>query len=321
MRYRQIVLAGLGCAALAGCAHPDAVLFVTNTSLGINVESKPPTVSVAYDRTEGYIAPRYDNGALPPVVASIQTGGNIFNPKIRQVYATGQAAVRATGDGSEPSSNPNMTGGRQLAFFGTNTTVGFKVGFDGQATVPDTFLFGYRRKEFSYIPLGTDPKTGNDTYASALASVDSNTATTGTGGVAGAAGIGLDHAQFIATGLAADNLARNDAITRAFRTIAAGSVTASLSPEDRAKAIAAGNADAATNNTKLDQVITAVQTNGQLDQTKLGALIQKANTAVPASIGPGLAAALQSAPDAASLRAQLQTNQPAVNALATAAAS
>lgn len=60
---------------------------------------------------------------------------------------------------------------------------------------------------------------------------------------------------------------------------------------------------------------------GQLDQTKLGALIQKANTAVPAPIGPGLAAALQSAPDAASLRAQLQTNQPAVNALATAAAS
>ena len=41
---------------------------------------------------------------IPPVVASLQTGGNVFNPKIRQVYATGTAAVRAVGTPNTPSS-------------------------------------------------------------------------------------------------------------------------------------------------------------------------------------------------------------------------
>ena len=211
MQHRQAVLVALACASLAGCANPDSVLFVTDTSLGINVESKPATASVAYDRIEGYIAPRYDNGALPPVVASIQTGGSIFDPRIRQVYATGAAAVRAVGTDNAPASNPQLSGGRKLAFFGTSTTVGFKAGFDTGTAVPDSLLFGYRRKEFSFIPLGTttDASGTHDTYASALASVDSNTTTLGTGSVTGAAGVGLTHSQFIATGLAADTLATN----------------------------------------------------------------------------------------------------------------
>ena len=104
MQHHKAVLIALACAALTGCTTPDAVLFVTDTSIGINVESKPPTVSVAYDRTEGFVGPRYDNGAIPPVVASLQTGGNVFNPKIRQVYATGTAAVRAVGTPNTPSS-------------------------------------------------------------------------------------------------------------------------------------------------------------------------------------------------------------------------
>jgi hypothetical protein len=224
MRYHQGILIALACAALGGCANPDSVLFVTDTSLGINVESKPPTASVAYDRIEGYIAPRYDNGALPPVVASIQTGGSVFNPSVRQVYATGQAAVRAVGADDAPTSSPTLSGGRALAFFGTSTTVGFKAGFDTGTPVPDSLLFGYRRKEFSYIPLGTDAKTGNDTYASALASVDSNTTTTGA--LASGTAVGLNHSQFIATGLAADMLAVNPDIQRAFGIVAANALNA-----------------------------------------------------------------------------------------------
>ncbi|MEI9885546.1 MAG: hypothetical protein WDN08_03450 [Rhizomicrobium sp.] len=227
MRYDKGILIALACVGLAGCVKPDSVLFVTDTSLGINVETKPATVSVAFDRIEGYIAPRYDNGALPPVVASIQTGGTVFNPRIRQVYATGAAAVRAVRTPGAPTGPSDLTGGKQLVFFGTATTVGFKAGFDTGTPVPDSLLFGYRRKEFSYIPLGTVTDPGgqqHDTYASALASVDSNTTTTGA--LSGASGAGLTHAQFIATGLAADTLAVNPDIQRAFGTVAANALNA-----------------------------------------------------------------------------------------------
>ncbi|HXC57449.1 MAG TPA: hypothetical protein VNU97_19275 [Rhizomicrobium sp.] len=229
MQHHKAVLAALACAALGGCTQDSNVLFVTDTSLGINVDSKPPSVSVAYDRIEGYIAPRYDNGALPPVVASIQTGGNVFNPSIRQVYATGAAAVIVTGTPNAPNSPANLVGGRRLAFFGTSTSVGLKVGFDAPASVPDSFLFGYRRKEFSFIPLGTvtDAAGPHDTYASALASVDSNTSTSG-GGVTGLGGVGLTHSQFIATGLAADTLATNSRVRSAFGQLAEASLAPSV---------------------------------------------------------------------------------------------
>ena len=170
---------------LAGCATTDDVLFVTKTSLGIDFDSKPASASIAYDRTEGYIAPRYDNGEIPPVVASIKSDAKIFNPKISQVYATGDAAVIAvsecpkvtlaaldpkgptdTKDGSDKNDCPKVTppttpytqkklkGEKKLMFFGTTTTTGMKVGFT--TYVPDSFVFGFRRKEYSFIPLGTE---------------------------------------------------------------------------------------------------------------------------------------------------------------------
>src|SRR5712671_1370068 len=141
---------------LAGCADVNSVLFVTDSSLGINVEGKPPTVSIAYDRTEGYFAPRYENGAVPPVVASIGVGGSIFSPRVRQVYATGAAAVKAVKTPNAEDGPKQLTGDlakRRLAFFGTSTTTGAKIGFTGDGP-PDSFVFGYRRKEMSYLPLG-----------------------------------------------------------------------------------------------------------------------------------------------------------------------
>ena len=44
---------------LTGCASRlDTVVFVTKTSLGVDVEQTPPTASIAYDRVEGYFGPR-----------------------------------------------------------------------------------------------------------------------------------------------------------------------------------------------------------------------------------------------------------------------
>lgn len=202
--------------ALAGCASPDHVLFVTKTSIGIDFDLKPATASLGYDRIEGYVGPRYANGEIPPVVASVKSDGKIFSPEIRQVYATGDAAVIATG-GKTSGRNRPMKGTRELMFFGTTTTTGIKVGF--ATGLPDSFVFGFKRKEFSYIPLGTvgSGQDERDVYPSVMASIDT------------AANISIDgkkddtsltNSQFFATGRAARQLAATPKITAAFMAIA-----------------------------------------------------------------------------------------------------
>src|SRR5882672_7171723 len=222
-------LAAIG--MLAGCATPDSVLFVTDSSIGFNVDNKPPTVSIAYDRIEGYIGPRYENGALPPVVASIETGGTVFNPKIRQVYATGAAAVKAVGTSGAPNGPTELSGDpaqRRLVFFGTTTTLGLKVGFSGNG-YPDSLMFGYKRKEFSFIPLASMTTNGvkRDVYPSVLASIDTTTTATSLQGT------GLANKQFFATGQAAETLAKSPAVSSAFNSIAGEAATAALTPDQR----------------------------------------------------------------------------------------
>ena len=79
--------------ALAGCAsRPDTVVFVTKSSLGLDVEQTPPSASIAYDRVEGYFGPRYESGAVPPVVAVFMTNGQLLDRRVKQLYATGDAA-------------------------------------------------------------------------------------------------------------------------------------------------------------------------------------------------------------------------------------
>lgn len=200
---------------LPGCADPDAVLFVTKSSLGIDFDAKPPSATIAYDRVEGYVAPRYDNGAVPPVIASIRTDGSLVNPEIRQIYATGQAAlnaVQATGADTTVAAKP-LSGGKRLMFFGTSTTTGLKVSFG--TDLPDSLTFGYKRKEFSYIPVGhTTDASGNqiDTYPSVIASLDTRA------DALSPADTGLATKQFFATGAAADRLAQEATIRSAFST-------------------------------------------------------------------------------------------------------
>ena len=207
--------------SLAGCANDRHVLFVTKTSIGIDFDSKPAAASLAYDRVEGYIAPRYSNGEIPPVIASIKSDGAIFNPKIHQVYATGEAAeivLRGAGSGTQTK---RLKGTKELMFFGTTTTTGLKVGF-ASGLLPDSFIFGFKRKEFSYIPLGTvgAGDTAYDVYPSILATIDTQ-ANVGKGREAE-----LSNAQFFATGTAARLLAANKAISDRFVDIAKEAVHA-----------------------------------------------------------------------------------------------
>ncbi len=197
---------------LSGCAGIDSVLFVTKTSLGVDFDSKPPTASIAYDREEGYLGPRYDNGAVPPVVARIQSDGKIFNTRVRQVYATGAAATIVANKDSQEGPK-DLKGEKRLMFFGTSTTTGLKVTFNGQ--IPDSFHFGYKRKEVSFIPLGTTTNSSGekiDVYPSVLASIDT-AGTAETGPTAG-----LFAGQFFATGVAADYYAKDPAIQNLFKS-------------------------------------------------------------------------------------------------------
>lgn len=216
-----LALASAAAFALAGCASSSHVLFVTKTSIGVDFDSKPATASLGYDRIEGYVAPTYANGEIPPVVASVKSDGGIFSPSIRQVYATGDAAVIATG-GTSSNRNRPLKGQRgEMMFFGTTTATGLKVGFS--TSLPDSFVFGFKRKEFSYIPLARegDENTGKDVYPSAIASIDTaaNVKTDGT-----VDATKLSNTQFFATGRAARNLAATPEMRQGFTAIAAEAV-------------------------------------------------------------------------------------------------
>ncbi len=202
--------------ALWGCATKNSVLFVTKTSLGVDIEAKPSTLNIAYDRTEGYFAPRYENGAVPPVLGQVQTDGGVFNAKVKQLYATGNAA-ETLAKGTLQLGSQSLKGEKKLMFFGTSTTTGLKIGFTTEA-VPDSFLFGFKRTEFSFIPIGSTD--GTDHYPSVLATYN-NFARGDTKGSAG-----LQTGQFFATGLAADYYANDPDIKAYFRNEAKNAFTA-----------------------------------------------------------------------------------------------
>jgi hypothetical protein len=216
-RPMKLMLAAGAVSVLAGCASSDHVLFVTKTSVGIDFDSKPLTASLAYDRIEGYVAPVYGNGEIPPVVASVKSDGTIFAPAVRQVYATGDAALIATGGKRSTRKQPMQGARANMMFFGTTTTTGIKLGFT--TGLPDSFVFGYKRKEYSYIPLVTvgTGEDAHDVYPSVLASIDTaaNVATDGT-----VDQTALTNAQFFATGDAARRLARHPTIRSGFQAIA-----------------------------------------------------------------------------------------------------
>ena len=221
---RLFMLSGL--VLLTGCAANDTAIFVTKTSLSIiDADSTPPNISIAYNRDEGYFGPRYNSGAVPSVFASIRSDGNIINPKIDQLYATGNAAEIATGvDPSKVTVDTSqMTGDEELMFFGTTTSIGFKVDI-GPNFVPKGLLLGFRRKEYSVIPLATDAKTkvggkAVKAYPSVIAAIN----TVGESKREGdALSVDLDNRQYFATGVAAEKMA--EVLSSEFLIRAAGDV-------------------------------------------------------------------------------------------------
>ena len=220
-------------ALLTGCGgDPNRVSFLTATQIGIDADSKSQSAQIGYERYEGYVGPGYENGGVPPVIARLESNLSIFDPKVSQMYATGDAARLASGRDAKWGAKP-LAGDREIMYFGTGTNFGLKATFSTEAPA---FGLGYKRQEFSLIPIGTEraqskPATkasekaagaetpnpadqSEDIYLSVLAAFDLNIENksfedTGAGVF-----------QFFATGDAAETLAKREDIRRAFSKLA-----------------------------------------------------------------------------------------------------
>ncbi|TMK29396.1 MAG: hypothetical protein E6G69_12335 [Alphaproteobacteria bacterium] len=206
-------------ASLTACT--DYATFVTATNIGINADVKTQDVSIGYGRTELFTGPGYpEQGEAPRAVGYINSDLHVFQPHIRQLYATGDAAELVTTTlpyppAPSPPTEPPYYGQRRALVFATGANVGLKLGFGaGTAPVPSSIKFGYNREEASVIPLRSDVPTEQhrDRYAPVLASMDMNL-----GGTATPAGTNLGITQFFATGSAARNLAARDDFRQYFQ--------------------------------------------------------------------------------------------------------
>ena len=237
----------------AGCT--DTATFVTGTHVGISADTNTQQVQIGYARAELFQGPNYpDKGDAPEVVGFIASDLAVFNPHIKQIYATGEAAglvttpvplVDCPTGGQSAGAPPNkcfetsqeLTGERRPMFFGTGTGLGLKLGFTG--TYPSSIKLGYDREEVSIIPLHHDNNGKVDKYSSVLASIDMNVTTPAipvqaplapgaTPPTSSPLGADLTMTQFFATGAAARNLAKRPDIQNFFGAAAAGAVDSKL---------------------------------------------------------------------------------------------
>jgi hypothetical protein len=254
-------------AGLCGCSTTDKAVFITKTSISVlDVETTPANVTFAYDRQEGFIGPSYPNGAAPSVVGSFKSDGAIINPKIKQVYATGDAADIVTSAQANNTEHNNLLlyhnpDEKKMMFFGTSTSLGIKVGLDQNNPA---FLLGFKRKEASYIPLqGNNVRGGQrkDVYASVLASIDTDLSGSPTD-------MNFKNGQFFATGKAAKILAGKDYIQESFAEKAKFSFDQSFDSQTRSQ----GDATRCSFNVKKDDwniIIQSGLSSGVLSKSEL----------------------------------------------------
>jgi hypothetical protein len=122
----------------------------------------------------------------------------------------------------EVNDNPLRHRNGRIAYFTTESSVGFRLTW-GETPVPDSVHLGYKRKEFSLIPIGTmntgqctdkvdtNAKAENktvDCYGSVLAHIDLG------GAIKDRQGTALQISQFFATGLAAEYAAAENTDVR-----------------------------------------------------------------------------------------------------------
>src|SRR6266849_9336492 len=90
-------LTSAGFASFLSACDISYATFVTSTDIGISADVKTEDLHLGYVRTELFIGPGYpDKGETPQVVGFLGSNLSAFSPKIKQLYATGDAAGLVT---------------------------------------------------------------------------------------------------------------------------------------------------------------------------------------------------------------------------------
>lgn len=204
---------------IQGCAPTDRVVFVTNTQLDIGYDVSAGSANFGYNRDEGVTGPSWpDSGTAPPIYAHVNNSGNLLAPKIKQVYAMGTAATRATAKPGSCSADHLETefheGAPRLFVFGTSTNFGFKVRFINQ--IPESLSLGWKRKEFSWVPVNPEGQSARFPDLLAFVAVGTD---------ASQIPASYDVKQFIATGNAAKNLACSSDVQEEIERDAAAAIS------------------------------------------------------------------------------------------------
>ena len=203
--------------ALQACQNTDTVVFVTATDVGLKADPTTGAVKIGYGRGDILVGPDFpEKGTVPDVFAYSDSNLSVLTPKVKQLYATGEAAVLVVTPKNElpnpPSKGDELTGIRRPLFFGTGTNFGLEIG----VSAPNPRIkFGLNREEISIIPL--QPKATDQTVEalpSVLAAI--NLDQEAKAAVANSINAStVEITEFFATGNVAKQLARSNADIRA----------------------------------------------------------------------------------------------------------
>lgn len=167
---------------LSGCGIGfSQALFMTKSNVGVDIDTKPPTAEISIARKELAIAPAFEGGQTPPVLAgfsdhnrllfgfgtsSVFAGGSAARI-LSQPYSGGEHDGRLCLDSAEAPKGVFRLFGLPLKeyrlpaageihpfVFGTDTSLGVKIAWSGMtAQFPDTVRVGFHRKEMALAPV------------------------------------------------------------------------------------------------------------------------------------------------------------------------
>ncbi len=235
MIFKTLPIATLA-ALLTGCAGYNHTLFMTKSNAGLDFDAKPPTAEITISRKEAVIAPAFEGGQTPPVMASFKPDIGANGPFVNfflgvdQTFAGGDAArvmSELYNESTPKDRNPSTydstlklttepkgpikaldvakPGKIRPFIFGTDTMLGLKVAWSGAGgQMPDTVKAGFNRKEFAWAPL---TMTTNNTSTPWQVKMPSFLATIDSQIQAGTNKTGITALQYFATGEAATRLA------------------------------------------------------------------------------------------------------------------
>jgi len=171
----------LACLSATACAPGyNSVLFATKSNIGVDIDTTQSTAEFSIARTEGLLAPTFEGGQIPPVLASINSetdsAATRFFWGVNTFFSTGDAAHtaaclfnNATTDGCDPTGisltavpiidskhieflKPGMV---KPTMFISDTSFGLKIRGAMGTTPPDFALkLGFNRRELAIAPVG-----------------------------------------------------------------------------------------------------------------------------------------------------------------------